>query len=278
MYADDTNIFLKSNCYETLYEAANKELVNIDKWLLANRLFLNTDKTHYVIFRTPKTKPPSKKLTISIRNKIISQQPKTKFLGILFHEHLSWKLHMDFVLRKICVSYGTIKKISKHFDKKTLLVLYNSLIISHIRYCITTWHIGNKTTASKIQRIANKFIRMTFGLHHRANVTDILRNNNIMTIDQITELEITCFMYKYIKGMLPPCFDHFFQNNLVSDNFTKCTRSQSKFYPSFCRLNITKQSLRYRGPLAWNKVPSSIKQIKSYSKFRTEFQKHLITT
>ena len=176
MYSDDTNIFLKSNCYETLYEAANKELVNIDKWLLANRLFLNTDKTHYVIFRTPKTKPPTKKLTIT-GNKFISQQPKTKFLGIIFHEHLSWKLHMNFVLRKICVSYGTIKKISKHFDKKTLLVLYNSLITSHIRYCITTWHIGNKTTASKIRRIANKFIRLTFGLHHRANDTDILRNN-----------------------------------------------------------------------------------------------------
>ena len=204
MYADDTNTFLKSNCYETLYEAANKELVNIDKWLLANQLFLNTDKTHYVIFRIPKTKPPSKKLTISIRNKFISQQPKTNFLGIIFHEHLSWKLHMDFVLRKICISYGTIKKISKHFDKKTLLVLYNSLIISHIRYFITTWHIGNKTIASKIQQITNKFIQLTFGLHHRANVTDILQNNNIMPIDQITELEITCFMYKYIKA----CYHH----------------------------------------------------------------------
>ena len=99
-----------------------------------------------------------------------------------------------------------------------------------------------------------------------------------MTIDQIIELEITCFMYKYIKGMLQSCFDNFFQNNLVSDNFTKCTRSQSKFYPSFCRLNMTKQSLRYRGTLTWNKVPSSIKQIKSYSKFRTEFQKYLIKT
>ena len=76
----------------------------------------------------------------------------------------------------------------------------------------------------------------------------------------------------------PNIKNHFFQNNLVSDNFTKYTRSQSKFYPSFCRLNITKQSLGYRGPLAWNKVPSSIKQIKSYSKFRTEFQKHLIAT
>ena len=38
---------------------------------------------------------------------------------------------MDLVLQKICVSYGTIKRISKYFDKKTLLVLYNSLIISH---------------------------------------------------------------------------------------------------------------------------------------------------
>ena len=121
MYADDTNIFFKSNCYETLYEAANRELVNIDKWLLADRLFLNTDKTHYVIFRTPKTKPSSKKLTISIRNKFSSQQPKTKFLGIIFHKHLSWKLHMVFVLRKICVSYGTNKKISKHFGKKLCL-------------------------------------------------------------------------------------------------------------------------------------------------------------
>ena len=96
------------------------------------------------------------------------------------------------------------KKISKYFDKKTLLVLYNSLIISHTRYCITTWHIGNKNSASKIQQIVNKFIRLTFGLHHRANISDTLRNNNIMTIDQITELEIICFMYKYIKGMLPP--------------------------------------------------------------------------
>ena len=83
---------------------------------------------------------------------------------------------MNFVFQKICVSYGTVKKISKHFDKKTLLLLYNSLIISHDYFC-------NKTTASKIQRIANKFVRLTFELHHRANFTDILENNNIMTID-----------------------------------------------------------------------------------------------
>ena len=73
------------------------------------------------------------------------------------------------------------------------------MIIRRIRYYITTWYIDNKNTASKIQRIANKFIRLTFGLPHRANVTDILRNNSIMTIDQITKLEITCFYVKIYK-------------------------------------------------------------------------------
>ena len=39
MYADDTNVFLKNKCYEELYKIANQELINIDNWLSANRLF-----------------------------------------------------------------------------------------------------------------------------------------------------------------------------------------------------------------------------------------------
>ena len=59
MFADDTNGFLKNKCYEELHKIANQELINIDNWLSANRLISNTDKTHYMIFRTAKIKPPS---------------------------------------------------------------------------------------------------------------------------------------------------------------------------------------------------------------------------
>ena len=74
MYADDTNVFLKNKCYEELYKIANQELINTDIWLSANRLILNTDKTHYIIFRTAKTKPSSNNLTLAIRNNCVSQQ------------------------------------------------------------------------------------------------------------------------------------------------------------------------------------------------------------
>ena len=81
MYADDTNVFLKNKCYEELYKIANQELINIDNWLSANRLILNTDKTHYMIFHTAKTKPPSNNLTLAIRNNFVSQQSKNKVFG-----------------------------------------------------------------------------------------------------------------------------------------------------------------------------------------------------
>ena len=225
MYADDTNVFLKNKCYEELYKIANQELINIDNWLSANRLILNTDKTHYMLFRTAKTKPPSNNLTLATRNNCVSQQSKTRFLGIIFQKHLSWKPHMKFILKKLCITYGTIKKISKYFDKYIILLLYNYLIISHIRYGIGTWYNGNKTTVQKIQQIVNKFIRMIFGLHHRASVTNIMKDNGIMTIDQINKLELCSFIYKYTKNLLPPCFFNLFQHNIVGNDSQVNTRS-----------------------------------------------------
>ena len=56
---------------------------------------------------------------------------------------------MEFILKKLCITYGTIKKILKYFDKDILLLLYNFLIISHIRYGIRTWYNDNKTTVLK---------------------------------------------------------------------------------------------------------------------------------
>ena len=85
MYADDTNVFLKNSYYEKLCKIANQELINIDNWLSANRLILNTDKIHYMVFCTPKTKRSSNKLTLSIKNKFVFQQSKTKFLEIIFN-------------------------------------------------------------------------------------------------------------------------------------------------------------------------------------------------
>ena len=103
-----------------------------------------------MIFCTPKTKPPSNKLTLSSRNKFISQQSKTKFSGIIFHEYLSWKTEMEFTRKKSVSLIVPYRKFQITLMKTyCYYTLYNSLIISHIRYGIVTWYNSIKPQFKK---------------------------------------------------------------------------------------------------------------------------------
>ena len=55
LFADDTTLFCRAKSLHELSTVINYELSNVMKWLNANRLSLNIDKTHFMIFR-PKGK------------------------------------------------------------------------------------------------------------------------------------------------------------------------------------------------------------------------------
>ena len=42
-----------------------------------------------------------------------------------------------------------------------------------------------------------------------------------MTGEQIQQLETVCFMFKYLKNLLPNSFAHFFSNNFIDPNIKK---------------------------------------------------------
>ena len=50
VFADVTNIFYSSSDLITLHKVMNRELRKVKKWLDANQLTLNIDKTNFVIF------------------------------------------------------------------------------------------------------------------------------------------------------------------------------------------------------------------------------------
>ena len=276
MFADDTNVFFSSDSYQTLYATANNELKNINNWLIANKLSLNVGKTKHVIFRTPNTKPPSTHFQLLLRNFPVDRESTIKFLGLIIHENLSWKPHMEYLLRKLRISYGVIRKASSFLNTRALLMLYYSLIQSHLTYCICTWCNGNKTTTLELQRVANKFIRMIYNLDNRTSVKAVMQQNGILSIDQLLKLETACFMFKYIKDLLPLAFSNLLRENLIQQNTSllspRRTRSNSKFFPTYCRTNVTKQSLKFKGPAVWGTIPSQIKDLQSYHKFRKELK------
>ena len=77
------------------------------------------------------------------------------------------------------------------------------MIQSHFSYCICTWCNGNKTALLSLQRTADKFIRMIYNINHRAPANDVMISNEHLTIKQLPNLEIGCFMHKYENYNLP---------------------------------------------------------------------------
>ena len=52
LFADDTNIYFEASDLFTLQKVVNRELRHVKKWLDANKLALNVDKTNFIIFHS----------------------------------------------------------------------------------------------------------------------------------------------------------------------------------------------------------------------------------
>ena len=53
LFAGDTNIYYESSSILDIQKTVHKELRKVHKWLEANWLALNNDKTNFVIFHSP---------------------------------------------------------------------------------------------------------------------------------------------------------------------------------------------------------------------------------
>ena len=81
LFADNTNIYYEIETSEKLAKKVNTELEYVKRWLDANKLSLNINKTNYIIFHSPAIAQPDNTV-INIGNKHISKVKHVKFLGL----------------------------------------------------------------------------------------------------------------------------------------------------------------------------------------------------
>ena len=63
------------------------------------------------MFRTLNSKLPSNLPSVKLRNNILKRVSNVRFLGIVVHEHLSWKPQMEVLLQKIRLTNSVVNKI-----------------------------------------------------------------------------------------------------------------------------------------------------------------------
>ena len=100
IFSDDTIVLISS---------LNNELHKINTWLDANKLFINTKKTHFIVFHRSRIK--TKDVNVVVQQNTIDRVNSTKFLGLIIDDELKWDKHITHVKHKIVRTVGISYKI-----------------------------------------------------------------------------------------------------------------------------------------------------------------------
>ena len=154
--ASDTNLLCYSDNCSELEKFANTELTNIENFMNANKLSLNTNKTVYTIF-LPKKGPYKNKdqeISIKIGNQKLQFVNEIKFLGLTTDRNLRFNTHFNKVIKKMKSGIGALNLIKHTFPIKTKLLIYNSLIKPHYEYVNIIWFTNlNKKQTNEIIKL-----------------------------------------------------------------------------------------------------------------------------
>ena len=79
---------------------------------------------------------------------------------------------MQHICKKIAQCWGLFCELRHFVRRKTLLVLYNSFIYSHLLYGIINWGSANNSTLHPLQTLQNKIIRIICNVKQKNHITN----------------------------------------------------------------------------------------------------------
>ncbi len=227
------------------------ELGKINDWLKTNKLSLNVKKSKYMIFHTPQRKVDS--LNIQIDNTVIERVRVFDFLGLTINENLTWKDHIDKIANKISRSLGILNKLKHFLPVKVKLLIYSSLISSHLNFGILAW--GYK--CERIVKLQKKAIRTINLSKYNAHTEPLFKSHKILKIEDILKLQELKFYYKIKHNKLPSYLQQLpLKPN--SDFHSYATRSRNKIHLPRADHKYADYCIRYNLPKFINSMPNNI--------------------
>lgn len=274
MFADDTNLFFSGSNLSDVVHTINIELDKFCLWFKLNKLSLNVKKTNFILFGH-KHKNDHEPPDIYIDNSKIERMKKTKFLGVIINDTLTWGDHIAVIKHKIKTSLGIIARMRYLLPSNVLLSLYHTLVAPYYNYCNMVWAVENNVALSQLFLTQKKAVRLVTKSPWRCHTSPLFKKLRILPIMSINKLQTGCFMFCVLHNMLPAYFSSLFAYNY--NIHTYFTRHSIDLHREHCRLKLRQTSLRIYGPVLWNSLPSTVRYAVSLHSFRSMYKCFLLS-
>ncbi|XP_075159634.1 uncharacterized protein LOC142232827 [Haematobia irritans] len=248
-----------------------RDMALILEYTRLNKLVLSSSKTKLVRFR-PTSNQAVSEFSISINGVVVNEVKEVKYLGILLQHNLSWDSHISCLRNKVAPALGILFKMRYLLDSKTKMMLYQSLVQSHLGYLAVIFGWKNTSALRSLQRIQNKALKAVFNLPMRFSTIPLYAeiSKNILPVHGLYRYQLLLYIYKTEKNIGYSTLK--FSRNQSAFN----TRNRTSLRVVRCRLEITKQRIEFIGTSLFNALPHDVKHASNISLFKTKLKKYLL--
>ena len=279
LFADDTALALSSPNIQELESRFNHEVTKIHNWLLANRLSVHySKKTQYMLIQGPTLKDrkiSSMNFELYMGSHKIEKTDNYTYLGIIIDEKMNWQLQINKLCSKLSNVCGVISKARHYLDRPSLMLIYNSLFDSRLRYGILAWGTASEQHLQKLRVLQNRVIRFITFSSFRTSVAPLYSVLKILPLNEQLFLQRNIFMHSLHYDNLPFSLRGYCQR--PTHRYSTRYKTAGNYVMPCPTTNRAQRSIKFAGPKAWAEVPKQIKDIAFRKPFSKKFKEHVLS-
>ena len=191
-----------------------------------------------------------------------------KDLGVVIENDLSFDMHISEKVNKAFQMLGIINRNFIDVDVKTFMLLYKSMVRSHLEFAGSVWSPYKMTqirNLEKVQKRATKLVRSCKNLPYK---------------ERLIYLKVPTLKFRRLRGDMIEVFkilNSYYDESCVPNlprNFDTRTRGNSfKLLHTRSKLDIRKFSFCSRVVGFWNSLPDYIVKVTSLNSFKNGLDK-----
>ena len=270
-FADDSTLYINFKKNADISHLINNELEAINNWLRCNKLYLNVNKTKYMIINN-RDRPPD--LNLMIGNSNIERCNVHKFLGVHIDDRLTFSTHTNKLSSKIARGIGVIRKMNQIVPKEVLRQLYFAFIYSNFTYAITTYGSASQNQLKRLTNLINKSLKIVVNAERLT--PEVCKQEQLFDFQMTFKYFCSIKMYQLISmGQHNYFVDKIASLQINHNHTTRSSTSQNLSIPLY-RYTKCQKSLTFVGTKFWNELPISIRNSENIIKFKKNLKNHIL--
>ena len=189
----------------------------------------------------------------------------------MIDDRLNFNNHVAILCKKLRRAGGIIFKLSSFLPTRILRILYNSIFLPHLVYCIEVWGNTGVVNMRRVAGIQNRVVKLLGD----GDLLEIYRLNNILPVNNLFKYFLLLKFYQHHvlrRGV---------QLNDAIASLEPIHQYPTRFSEGLC-LNVPRvhrskfySSFLYRGITFWNQLPVSFHDVSSLGTFKRKLRAHI---